>query len=103
MKDEDGFDDEFEEEGYPTEGALRKIENWDANDPIGLAEYIKDYVNRHGRAWWEGEFFKMATGGWSGCESIIAAIDGNFAIAAMYWESSHRGGLHVYRFGKKDG
>ena len=69
-----------QEEGYPTDEALLKIENWDANDPLGLWEYIKDYFNDHGRAWVDGEDYKLATGGWSGCESVIQAIEDNFTV-----------------------
>lgn len=92
-----------QEEGYPTDEALEKIKNWDANDPLGLWEYIKDYFNDHGRAWVEGEDYKLATGGWSGCEDVIRAIEDNFIVTCMYWQSSSRGGLHVYSFGKPFG
>lgn len=101
MKDEDGFDDEFEEDGYPREDILEKIAQWDANDTDGLIRFIAPYFNLHGGAWWDGELLSLATLGWSGCESIISALDKNTMFTALYWESSHRGGLHIYRIPAK--
>jgi hypothetical protein len=92
-----------EEEGYPTDEALEKVSAWDAHDPMGLWNHIEGYFNRHGSAWIEGEDYKLATGGWSGCESVISALEKNWILNALYWQSSHRGGLHVYSFGKPFG
>ena len=42
----------------------------------------------------------MATGGWSGNESIIYAMRENYVLWATLWESSHRGGLEVFDVSK---
>lgn len=39
---------------------------------------------------------RLATGGWSGNEDVIAALTGT-CFAVTFWEATHRGGLHVYR------
>ena len=44
----------------------------------------------------------MATGGWSGNESIISSLQDNIMFWSMYWESSHRGGLFIFRIPKKN-
>ena len=41
----------------------------------------------------------LATGGWSGNEQIIGTLDGSM-FHLRFWESSHRGGLHVYEVPK---
>ena len=39
---------------------------------------------------------RLATGGWSGNESVVQAIDaGMFRV--LWWHLSQRGGLHIYR------
>lgn len=91
---------------YPTEEELNQIKNWDYKDLNGLVEFVKSIwkwpesiVHREPTT---DEFrhkyreLRLATGGWSGNESIIAALDGNFMFSAICWQSSHRGGLHIY-------
>lgn len=43
----------------------------------------------------------LATGGWSGNERIIDALDGTM-FHLRFWESSHRGGLYVYEVPKAE-
>jgi hypothetical protein len=38
---------------------------------------------------------EIATGGWSGCEELIATVR-NTLWHLKYWESTHRGGLWVW-------
>lgn len=42
----------------------------------------------------------LITGGWSYNEGIITAMEANVVIKTMFWESSHRGGKHIYIFRK---
>lgn len=94
-------------DGYPTNGTLRAIKSWshvegferllDAIDPIwahyGLfskshkstREVNKDRV-----------YYRLVTGGWSGNESIISALQANRLFWAMCWYSSTRGGVHEF-------
>lgn len=53
----------------------------------GVDEWTGDKVRVH----------EFVTGGWSGCEQIVSLMEGSVA-GILGWESSHRGGLHVYRF-----
>lgn len=46
--------------------------------------------------WGVCDLLKMATGGWSGNEEIIIAMNENLALWGLLWESSHRGGLEVF-------
>jgi hypothetical protein len=41
------------------------------------------------------EKLSIATGGWSGCEEILSETHMTL-WRALYWQSSHRGGLEVF-------
>ena len=86
----------LDEDGYPTEEALEKIENWDCKDFDGLINFIKDI-------WWyqygwddDSMIVKMSTGGWSGNEDIIRSMKNNIMWWSLYWFSSKRGGHYVF-------
>lgn len=86
----------FDKDGYPTEEMLEAISAWDINDVSGLVDFTSDYFNQHGRLWVVNDELHIATGGWSGCESIIGAFKENRIFWAMRWISSHRGGKYVF-------
>lgn len=99
-------------DGYPTEETLKRIEEWDWQDEgfFGLAEFIcniwhfPDWAEY--RDWAKDDFdreyreLRLATAGWSGNESIISALNKNVMFSMMCWQSSHRGGLHIYHITK---
>ena len=88
----------FDADGYPTEETELAIKAWDFRDVAGWLAYIREAWNHHyGRMWEENGQLKMATGGWSGNESITHAMRENYVLWGLLWESSHRGGLEVLR------
>lgn len=102
----------FDADGYPTEATLRAVRRWPVKTPDDCTALLA-YV---GRAWhWPDMFqaaprlsrpfrgsrtlerrYRLVTGGWSGNESLVAALDGNRMFTMLCWRESHRGGLHVY-------
>lgn len=84
-------------DGYPTDEELTAIQEWDPEDYDGLIEYLKE------RWRWESYIVvtentaKISTGGWSGHESMIAALGENTLWWLFYWYSSRVGGHHVFR------
>lgn len=85
--------------GYPDESILKKIRKLDGKNvdqilTLILGEWNSDY----GRFELTGKkvrTLKLITGGWSGNEDIIRNIPPLFDM--LYWQSSHRGGLHIYK------
>lgn len=81
---------------YPTNKQLDAIKKWDPLDSHGLLEYVRelwaypDYVKVKGKK------YTFATGGWSGNEDIIAALEKNLVFHAICWYASYRGGKHIY-------
>lgn len=94
------------EEEYPTEEQLAEIQNWDCITYMGavkLAEYIcalwhygEPYCSIRGKY---VKVLKLSTGGWSGNEDIMAALNKNF-LFRRYFYSLHAGGHYVYKIRK---
>jgi len=88
----------FDKDGYPTEETQLEIARWHYSDLDGWLDYIREAWNHdYGRIWVEAGMLRLATGGWSGNESIIRAMREHFILWHSVWESSHRGGLTVLK------
>lgn len=100
----------FDAHEYPTEETLKAITEWPYLDPFGLAQYVidawhwdnmatlKPIINEHGKG--SISELRLATGGWSGNESILGALEDNTMFYTLYWEMSKRGGLVIYHLYK---
>lgn len=88
---------------YPTTENLEFIKNFDiVKNPItDLLDYIEEI-------WWTPSFgfhretsgelinLQLSTGGWSGNEDIIRALQDNFFFWSLYWVMSKRGGHYWF-------
>lgn len=100
--------DPLDEDGYPTEEALTLIEKWHWSDADGWFEFIKSI-------WWSADWgwsekeephdwkedvivsrIHASTGGWSGNESIIRAMEANTMMWHLNWVQSRRGGHYIF-------
>ena len=92
---------------YPSEELLDWIKGYDCCHKHKASRLLKVVK----KVWWGATFLwfrgddtpdgyrlTLLTGGWSGNEEIIAALQGNWTFWPRYWESSERGGRHVFRF-----
>ena len=84
--------------GYPTDEEIKAIEHAEPAEALRLMEAA--WAKGYGSAvhFWlhdRGEY-RFATGGWSGNEELIEALGRNAIAYAMTWNSSHRGGLHIF-------
>jgi hypothetical protein len=81
---------------YPSESDLQRIRDWPHDDLLAMIDFIAGIWH------WE-DYFKRGvdivithTGGWSGNEDIISAMEDNKVFWCMCWQSSERGGKHVF-------
>ena len=93
-------------DGYPTEEELETIRNWNIigkKEAKQLMEYVQSIWN------FGDEYFKVKdannsiyyilhTGGWSGNEDIIGALQENIhCFWLFYWLSTRRGGHYIFK------
>ena len=96
----------FAEDGYPTEEFLKQIA--EAQYTVGFEKIIDFALLGHTyENYWDkardedGITYEISTGGWSGNEDIVRALQKNTLLWSMCWESSRRGGHHVLKVRKK--
>ena len=90
------FEGGIDDDGYPEGGMLRSVTLWPATLRHEWLDYIAQNWPPTGKATWGDDELRLVTGGWSGCEEIIQAMQQNTMCWMMCWESSFRGG--TYRF-----
>jgi hypothetical protein len=85
----------------PTPETLHRIRHWPQPDVAGLATYVEAAWNtEYGFLRRRGGKLILATGGWSGNEELIRALQENRFFWMSAWESSERGGRHVFMVGR---
>lgn len=101
-------DDYLDDDGYPTEATLERIREWSALDCMGLLEFAKALLRSNcystvlaGTDHYGDPVLRVSTGGWSGNEQVIYAMQDNVTWWAMHWYSSRRGGHHEFLIREK--
>lgn len=97
-------DEPIDDDGYPTDEALDYLRSFhgSATEMITYvrslmhngASMLEEFDDNFGRS---QQRLTLWTHGWSGCESVISALNGTM-FYIMGWESSHRGGRHTFTF-----
>jgi len=84
---------------YPTDDELKKINKWDCKDLHGLMAYIRELWEFADYGYWsqKGDTYYLDTAGWSGNEDIIAALQKNRIFWMFYWQQSRRGGHYIFQ------
>ena len=95
----------LDDDGYPTDEALELISNWTIKDITGWFEFVQslwaltewkiedavdDITNRTVTR------YTMSTGGWSGNEDLIGAMQRNWLMWNVTWVQSRRGGHYIF-------
>jgi hypothetical protein len=98
----------LDDDGYPTDAALDIIQLWHWNDAKGWFKFIEDLWYMRDWGWTEGMVkdkedeeestyqYHISTAGWSGNESIIAAMQNNGMMWRLNWVQSRRGGHYIF-------
>ncbi len=91
---------EFDADGYPSVKTLLTIETW----PICSKQNCLDLLNFCIATWYykegafkEKDWYVFNTGGWSGNESVINAMECNRMFWITCWYSSQRGGHYKFK------
>jgi hypothetical protein len=89
-------------DGYPTEQTLDIITNFNPfTDNLDrfidylMSNWINGYPPEFDK---EDGILKLSTAGWSGCESVIEALQQNHTFWTLFWYSTTRGGHYVFKF-----
>jgi hypothetical protein len=97
----------FDADGYPTEETCKVISEWRIESGYGsLLEYARK-AWRYPDYWREEDvicacsdrlkkLYHVSTAGWSGNESLVAAMQENKLFWFMCWVQSHRGGHYIF-------
>lgn len=89
----------LDKNGYPTDETIRKLERWEY--PFhGIVSVLEIIFQDYGNVSLEDRQLILATGGWSGCEEAVCALDNNMLFHAFCWQMSKRGGYHEYTLPK---
>lgn len=91
---------EFDKDGYPTEATLDAIKNWDYKDRRGVLGFIAQaWCYQDSAIETRDGLFVFATGGWSGNEELIYALQDNRVLwvylTSMYYIHL-TGGFYVF-------
>lgn len=82
---------------YPADEDLNRIAAWPMGDYHALMAFVRELWEFKEFGWTQdGDIYILATGGWSGNESLIGALQENFLFWTFHWESSTRGGRHTF-------
>jgi hypothetical protein len=106
---------QYDDDGYPTDDTVKTIEDWPYQDITGALDFVAaawhwpDFVSYELSAHEAGvlradpgdRYLRLATGGWSGNETLIAALRTNRMIHALSWRLDAVGGLHIYEYPRK--
>jgi hypothetical protein len=98
----------LDDDGYPTDEALDRIEKWGHEDTKGCFDFVRSLWHWENSVWIEhrpnlfndkktDHIMCFSTGGWSGNESLVAAMKNNM-WCCMRWLLSKRGGYYEYEY-----
>jgi hypothetical protein len=84
---------------YPTEKELDIIRQFpiDKVGSMALAQLVVELWHWEDYAKLNGRRLELHTGGWSGNEDIISALQDNFLFWNLCWEKTTRGGHYHFK------
>lgn len=104
-------EDFLDEEGYPTQRTLWALEKWPFDDAKGWFSFLHRVWHLADWGWHEADEppeypraqetaqvhrWNLSTAGWSGNESLVAAMQANEMLWHLCWVQSRRGGHYIF-------
>ena len=87
----------FDADGYPSDETIEAIEKWPVNDFVNCLKFAEKAYQKHYGVWKKQDgWIKIATGGWSGNESIVYALQNQIYWKA-FWLAKTIGGAYYIR------
>lgn len=86
----------LDQDGCPTDETLERIKQWSPSDPVGLFEFVEQCWSKAGRFVFADNTVQMSTGGWSGNEDVIDALQRNCVAWSLCWVMSRAGGGYEF-------
>jgi hypothetical protein len=98
---------EQDDDGYPTEEAIERVRKF-KGQPEELLALVRTGWHYGDWGWHEESAcdddslnrsvhrYYLHTGGWSGNESLISAMENNFQFWMVVWVQSRRGGHYIF-------
>lgn len=106
--------DFLDDDGYPTESAEKIVAMWPSDDAKGWFTFINSIWHLKSWGWSEGEEphdcnkerkvyrYHISTAGWSGNESLIAAMKNSSLLWHFTWVQSRRGGHYIFEIDNEE-
>lgn len=93
--------DWLDDDGYPTDEALRRVKRWPADEPAGVLDFMRELWNFREWGWHQhGDTHHVSTGGWSGNEDLIRALQANPVCWLRLWKQARAGGHYIFHAGE---
>lgn len=96
----------MDSDGYPDKNELDTIRKWECTDFDGLMEYVQPLWSYPDRFYKEKQLDRitnkqkdrwyLSTGGWSGNENLIGAMQDNTMWWMLFWYQSRVGGHYWF-------
>lgn len=85
---------------YPEQDQLNALIKLDSFK-LSFSEFVDHirncYNEDYGKIDFDGTTLRISTGGWSGNEDILSALQDNIGFWTRYWCEVHRGGLFIFK------
>lgn len=101
-KDQRAGDEWVDQDGYPTEAALDRLRSWPVSDKAGCFTFLHAIWWAADWGWSERQLARyrvlhISTGGWSGNESALTALEGNAGMWQATYVRHRRGGHYLFK------
>ncbi len=92
---------------YPCDEEIERVKKWEFHGPDSFVQFMA-FVRLIGKYWpssdpfgWDEDpvtrTYNISTGGWSGNEAILGAMQDNLTFWMVCWQEHRRGGHYIFQ------